>query len=324
MRRIARFLSAALWLGTFLGLCHAQENAGLPDEAVKEMEYYVGHWKGEYTLQDKPILLETDFAWTLDKRFLVGGFTGRDKATGAVVAKLHLVGGWCPVAGKYQEWVFDSNGGSSHTIWTAGPEGERRGEVSGMLDGKPIKYLNVRRIVDRDTMTGVIRDISAANANPPEVPYTMRRTSGPEIKLPAEFVAECDSYLGDWATEAEIDGKIYRGTWIVRWSPDKTCLITHWAADTPNGPGAGTRFEGWDSQAKKVLVIDFGSDGASSIERYSLTSNQVSEGEIAGVSPAGAPFRATARLVRNTPDFLAWTVTRDGHAIEYRFRRVAK
>lgn len=308
-------------------------------------EMVVGRWVGKVTmLVDWPgfgkkgdsVMGQVTFQWIADRPALEGADflgTGTNRA-------LYF---WDPVVKKIRQTQIDS-GGTTWEGWIWKEDGHwiskgtgsyadgtrYEGEMAILIrDGNQLVYKGTIAVAGgnaeafEDVYTRA-RDVSAASTNPPEVPYTMRRESGPEIKLPAEFVAECESYLGDWATEAEIDGKVYRGTWKVRWSPDRTCLITHWAADTPNGPGAGTRFEGWDGQAKKVLVVDFGSDGASSIERYRLTSNQVSEGEIVGVSPAGAPFRATARVVRNTPEFFTWTVTRDGHATEYRFRRVAK
>jgi hypothetical protein len=148
--------------------------------------------------------------------------------------------------------------------------------------------------------------------------------SAAEVKLPADFVRECESYVGDWATEAEIGGVLYRGKWIANWSPEKCCLDTHWTADTPNGPASGTRVQGWDATAKKVLVVDFGTDGSFSIERYTLTTNQTSKGEVSGADGDGKPFTATAHVVRKDQDFFTWTVTRDGKATENRFRRVKK
>jgi len=146
--------------------------------------------------------------------------------------------------------------------------------------------------------------------------------SAGEVNLPANFVRDCEYYVGNWATDVEIEGTLYRGKWIANWSPDKTCLVTHWAAETPNGPAKGTRVQGWDALTKKMLVVDFGSDGTSTIERYTITANQVSEGEISGAEPDGKPFKATARAEHKNPDYFIWTVTREGKATEYRFRRV--
>lgn len=148
--------------------------------------------------------------------------------------------------------------------------------------------------------------------------------SAADSKLPAEFVRECELYIGEWATEFEVDGVVCHGKWIARWSPEKSCLDTHWTADTPKGPASGTRVQGWDAITKKVLVVDFGADGSSSIERYTLTTNQKSEGEISGVDGEGKPVRATAQVLWKDKDFFTWTVTRDGKATENRFRRVKK
>ena len=154
--------------------------------------------------------------------------------------------------------------------------------------------------------------------------FTVSTVSAADVGLPVEFVKECEYYLGDWATEVEIGGKVYRGEWIVKWSPDKTCLVTHWAAETPTGRAKGTRVEGWDAVTKKVLVVDFGTGGSSSIERYTITSNNVSEGEMSGIDAEGKAFQATARAERKKPDFFIWTVTRDGQVREYRFQRSKK
>jgi hypothetical protein len=148
--------------------------------------------------------------------------------------------------------------------------------------------------------------------------------SAADLKLPAEFVKDCSYYIGDWATDVEVAGTLYRGTWKVQWSADRACIISYWAADTPQGPARGTRVEGWDALKKKVLVVDFGTSGSSSIERYTLASNKVSEGEMAGIDGEGKPFKATARTVQKSPDFFIWTVTRDGKAMEYRFHRIKK
>ena len=124
--------------------------------------------------------------------------------------------------------------------------------------------------------------------------------SAADLKLPAEFVKDCSYYIGDWATDVEGAGTLYRGTWKVQWSADRACIISYWAADTPQGPARGTRVEGWDALKKKVLVVDFGTSGSSSIERYTLASNKVSEGEMAGIDGEGKPFKATARTVQKS------------------------
>ena len=68
-----------------------------------------------------------------------------------------------------------------------------------------------------------------------------------EVSLPKEFVSQCEYFLGKWDVETEIDGKVYRGTWDVEWSKDKSCLITYWAGDTPRGRLRSTRIHGWDA-----------------------------------------------------------------------------
>ena len=142
--------------------------------------------------------------------------------------------------------------------------------------------------------------------------------------LPDEFVKQCNYYLGEWATEAEIEGKLYRGTWTVEWSPEKACLVTHWSAETPTGPGKGTRIQGWDAATKKVLVVDFGENGGSSIERYTILSDRIDEGTILRSKADGSTHNATARTDRMEQDHFTWTVTEDGKSVVHKFRRIKK
>ena len=147
---------------------------------------------------------------------------------------------------------------------------------------------------------------------------------GQEAGLPGKFIKECKYFVWDWATEVEIEGKVYRGTWTVRWSPDKACIVSHYEADTPAGPLSGTRIEGWDTSTDKLLVVDFGKDGSSSVERYTIVSDRIDEGEIAGVDAEGKRFEATARTDRMEENRFTWTVTKDGKPTVYKFNRVKK
>ena len=141
-------------------------------------------------------------------------------------------------------------------------------------------------------------------------------------ELPTEVAKDLDTFVGDWLTEIEIDGKVYRGLWVAQWSDDRTCLDTYWTGATPDGPAKGTRIQGWDVATKKVVVVDFSTNGSSTIERYSITKNRVSEGTIAGVDEEGKRFDATARTQWIGPDRFTWTVKRGGDTLEYTFHRV--
>ena len=142
--------------------------------------------------------------------------------------------------------------------------------------------------------------------------------------VPDEFVRQCKYYLGEWASEVEVDGKVYRGTLTVTWSQDKACVLVLWAAETPTGRGSGTRVQGWDASTKEVLVVDFGKDGGSSIERYKIISDRIDEGKISRVDAEGSLHKATAHTDRMDQDHFTWTVTEDGRPTAYKFHRVKK
>ena len=145
-----------------------------------------------------------------------------------------------------------------------------------------------------------------------------------EAKLPKLFLEECEYFVGEWSTEIEHDGTTYTGKWVAEWSKDKTCLVSWYEATTPTGPLRGTRVQGWDALSEQGLVVDFCSDGSSSIERYTLTKNKVSEGEISRVDEEGKPVKQTVRTVREAADFFTWTITEGDQVREHRFRRVGK
>jgi hypothetical protein len=133
-----------------------------------------------------------------------------------------------------------------------------------------------------------------------------------ESALPDAFRDVSTYFVGDWASEVELEGKVYRGTWTVKWSTSKACLVSYYEADTPEGPTAGTRVQGWDAASKKMLVIDFAKDGSSFIERYELGDDGIDRGKISGVNGKGERSKATARTVRTESDLFTWTVTEKG------------
>jgi hypothetical protein len=148
--------------------------------------------------------------------------------------------------------------------------------------------------------------------------------NGQEVDLRGKFIKQCEYYLGSWATEREDDGSVYRGTWTVKWSPEKACLVTNWVGDTPTGSMSATRIQGWDAASQKLLVVEFGKDGSSSIERYTIVSDRIDEGDITRVDANGKRHKATARTDRMKKDVFTWTVTEDGKTMAIRFRRVKK
>ena len=71
-----------------------------------------------------------------------------------------------------------------------------------------------------------------------------------------------------------------------------------------------------------MLVVDFGKDGSSSIERYQLGEDGIDKGQISAVSSEGEKSKATARTVRTESDLFTWTVVRKGEPQKaYTFRR---
>jgi hypothetical protein len=149
-----------------------------------------------------------------------------------------------------------------------------------------------------------------------------RVKDGAQAKLAPEFVKSSDYFIGTWNTESTANGQVYRGRWAADWSADKTCVISSWEGAESMGSPRGTRVLGWDPVAKQILLVDFGSNGSWSIERYTIVSDEVDEGTITGVDAEGKPYEAAVRTVKKDSDCFTWTVTRDGAPQENTFRRV--
>jgi hypothetical protein len=70
--------------------------------------------------------------------------------------------------------------------------------------------------------------------------------------------------------------------------------------------------------------VDFSPDGSSSVERYEIVSDRIDEGDITAVDANGEVRKMTARTDRAERDLFTWTVTEDGEARVFTFRRVKK
>jgi hypothetical protein len=145
-----------------------------------------------------------------------------------------------------------------------------------------------------------------------------------EVKLPQKFIEQSEFFVGEWTYQWDIDGNTYRGKWAAKWSPEKSCLISHFSSRGPDGPRSGTRIHGWDAAKEQMMVVNFSPDGSSSIERYTIVAGPVDEGEMTGIDEEGEPIKATLRIVRERDDLFVWTVTTDDQSVVYKFQRVKK
>ena len=236
-----RCLSIALTVGCVvfaMGVCHAQEKVTIPDDIRKDMEHYVGTWVGEYTMADKACVM-----------------VGREKNTNTVVSRSNVIGGWCPIAGKYTEWVFDTNGNYSQTHWSVGEDGQRTGELSGIFSGQRVTWVNERKVVDHDTMTGVIKD-KADKKTLADVPYTIHRKAGPEITL-REAQKAWKFLEGDWAFTSP-DGEVQD----IRILPLQLGVGYIW-----QGPSA-THVWGWNPRSKELASESYFTDGTKALATF--------------------------------------------------------
>jgi hypothetical protein len=118
----------------------AEEQPGIPEEIVKELNGLVGTWEVEGKIGGKEQTGSFTIRWaqTLDKRkcCLIGrGLYEMDGKTRSVVSLL----GWNAAKKCIEDRGFDANGGNGVLYWTVKSPTEWQGEVVMVEDGKEVK-----------------------------------------------------------------------------------------------------------------------------------------------------------------------------------------
>lgn len=126
---------------TFLcNVTFGREEAGIPDEIVKELDGLAGTWEVEGKVGEKEQTGEFTLRWvrTQDKQkvCLMGRFSYK---TGGVPRSGVTLIGWNAAKKCIEDRGFDANGGNGVLYWTIKSPTKWEGEVSMVENGKEVK-----------------------------------------------------------------------------------------------------------------------------------------------------------------------------------------
>ncbi len=114
---------------------------------LKELEWLVGRWVD----QDDVATVVVECNWTKNQNFLVRSFKVQieDRID---MAGIQIIG-WDPATQQIRSWVFDSDGGFGHGIWTR-KENRWYVQKRGILpDGRKSSEVNIITYLDDNTCT---------------------------------------------------------------------------------------------------------------------------------------------------------------------------
>jgi len=115
-----------------------EEKPGVPEDYLKEQEYFAGNWIGKGRTGDDPMQVRMSSRWALGKHCLI--FTGATRTKGE--QKLQhwtFVSGWDAKTKSILDAGFNSNGDSFTTRWTVKSPEEQEGDQTDIVGGKEFK-----------------------------------------------------------------------------------------------------------------------------------------------------------------------------------------
>lgn len=116
-------------------------------EHLKQLEWMIGEWVDE----DDNATIVTQCQWTRNNNFMTRSFTV------SIGDQVDLAGmqiiGWDPAAKQIRSWVFDSDGGFGHGVWTRKDDCWFVRKAGVLADGGKTSAVNIIRYIDHDTCT---------------------------------------------------------------------------------------------------------------------------------------------------------------------------
>jgi uncharacterized protein (TIGR02246 family) len=116
-------------------------------DQLKSLEWLIGSWHD----QEGSSKVDTTCEWTRNRNFITRSFKvmlqGQDELTGTQII------GWDPASETIRSWMFDSDGGFAHGVWTFTEDHWVIKAVSVLPDGRRASSINIITPVDHDSFT---------------------------------------------------------------------------------------------------------------------------------------------------------------------------
>lgn len=335
MSRLLAQIAIAIVFSCAVVPSRAQESSDSNYEHLKGLEWLIGQWEADYVLPDgiaelgaseAKVHSRVSYQWLQNKNYI--DFTGTDvDDTGREVITSRETTAWDAISGKLVHTLFGSTGFHGTGEWTgSGDTWHLKWSVQGP-NKSTYEGTSIHKRIDENNLSWQMVTLTHNGKQIPDWPAVIYKRVDLTTTLPAEAGRQLSYFLGTWQYEWTEEGKPYKGTWGVRWSPDRTCLLSHWSNDGPDGPTRGTNVLGWDSEKGELVEMSFSSDGAHALARYQIKTPNLNEGSLSGVGPGGKPMKSNLRTAKRRDSF-TWTLSGQELGgekqpdLEFTFRRV--
>ena len=279
-------------------------------EHLKGLEWLVGQWEGEFVLPDgvpelgsagDKVHSKVGFRWMHDKNFLV--FTGTDTVDGRVINSNRETTAWDSTSKKLVHTIFGANGFHGRGEWSgSGFNWNLKWTVQGP-DSTRYAGNSTHKRIDENSYIWQMTGLTQNGKKIPDWPAVTYKRVRQQSPLSQAARRQLRYFVGKWNYSWEMEGERYEGTWNVRWSPDRTCLLSHWSNDGPQGKVQGTITLGWDELEGQLVDVTFASDGTYAIARYDIKNRRVHEGSRSGVGRDGKALEGKLRLEKQKDAF---------------------
>ena len=115
-------------------------------EKLSQLAWLLGEWID----LDGADVIDTKFEWAPNKSFITGHF--RINMDGAVAFEGNQVIGWDPLSKQLKSWVFDSEGGIGHGVWSKEGQGWAVNMSTTLADGRKASAINIYRTLGPDRL----------------------------------------------------------------------------------------------------------------------------------------------------------------------------
>ncbi len=136
-------------------------------EKLSELAWLLGEW---IDLEGADVI-DTKFEWAPNKSFITGHF--RINIDGNVAFEGNQVIGWDPLSKQLKSWVFDSEGGVGHGVWTKESSGWAVNMSSTLADGRKASAINTYRPLGPDRLAWKSTGREVAGAPLPNLEETI-------------------------------------------------------------------------------------------------------------------------------------------------------
>ena len=128
-----------------------------------------------------------------------------------------------------------------------------------------------------------------------------------DVNVPKEVLSEFQFLVGDWEYTGESQEGAVKGTLSGKWASGEHAILFEMSWTDRNHTTLGTGMHGWDAADKKLVALEFWSDGWSHFRRFTIKSPGVWQSdEWRGVDGKGQRVTGIAIVERQGPNKFNW------------------